>query len=219
MKKNKNYKKVWGFVLLTMVFAGIQVAVFAFLSQGIFGIPPADQLVIVQQPSGVAEIVEAASDGEIAQTPERQYAEGFQLPPEYESIEAYVANLPQFEVADVRLGTNVFMAQDRTRLNEVSQNYFNIEDFRVQVGQIDHNEAAVLIALAIYQEYGVALNGRFMVLEYWGIGQDGGSAEWIASVGNENATSFDDFEYEEFFVIIEAADGELKFIDRGPFAG
>lgn len=161
-------------------------------------------------------------------------AVGFELPPQYSSIEEYIENMPVYEIrvnvdilcdlfgsgsdsilADVPFLTEEmnFTMIDHTRWNKVTNTMSHVDDFTLQPHHLSFEQAAALAAVAIYGEYGESVDGLegFMVFTGHGNASPTPDGYWIGFILDSTRTEHNMGD-ELFQFMINAVTGEIIYV-------
>ena len=159
-------------------------------------------------------------------------AEGFVLRPYYSSIHEFVANTPVHEISvnceilcdwfgsdSMPMWTSLpeqmdFTMVDHTRGNIAFKSWMHVDDFTLQPHHLTFEQVAALAAVAIYQEYGVSVDGLRGWMHFVGHGDSvyHTQGSWQGFILDPTRTEHNMGDELVHFVI-DAVNGEILFLD------
>lgn len=158
------------------------------------------------------------------------YAQGFVLPRGYSCIDDFTTNLPVHEInvnpETLRrlLGNEVrftrfpvemtFTMEDSTRWMKVSQSHNHVDDFTLQPHHLSFEQVAMMVAVAIYEEFGESVDGLDGYMHFMGHGSSFYFSEgvWSGFIRDGSRTGHN-MSDELFHFMINAVTGEITHID------
>ena len=159
-------------------------------------------------------------------------ARGFRLPPGYLSLEDFVDRPPVHEISfnsDTLLGwfgsdsilSGVsftgemnFTMIDHSRWPMVTQPHRHVEDYILQPHHLSFEQVAILVALAIFEEYGKSIDGLDGYMTFLGHGNSSYFSEgiWSGFIINPYRTEHN-MGYEWIHFMINGVTGEIIHLD------
>ena len=97
-------------------------------------------------------------------------AQGFVLPQQYANANEFLANVPEYDILVSREGIPPmqFVLGDHTRWNKITRYEAHVDDFVLQPHHLTFEEIATLVAIAIYEELGINVDGFFGYMHFMG---------------------------------------------------